>query len=283
MTTTITINSGEVPHLDEQPGLKCCVLTCTVNLDDHWYYRKAERDDRCRVCSRYMAQWPDLIWFFSAEHDPTFDAGLSVNLKAMTALRAACHSFLARTRWHEAKLKQLQPSCRHASAGTQRKPCSGNSSTQRGTQRQPRSCRHGSADEGHSFCCDVYVLTRHNLQWRRPESRRFSVAEPHEPGCFKLERIAVTRRHAAARRMQCCYFTAKVWRGACQAQHKACSSRFEFNKPATLAEWPAVKLCDPCMHMLQRSVALIGTAGFVAQLGNSLLEFRACDIDVLLH
>ena len=50
-----------------------------------------------------MAQWPDLIRFFSAEHDLTFDAGLPVKLKATTALRAACRSFLARTRWPEAK------------------------------------------------------------------------------------------------------------------------------------------------------------------------------------
>ena len=38
VTTTITINGYEVPRLDERPGLKCCVATCTINLnlDDCW-------------------------------------------------------------------------------------------------------------------------------------------------------------------------------------------------------------------------------------------------------
>ena len=32
VTTTIIINSYEVLCLDEQPGLKCCVATCTIDL-----------------------------------------------------------------------------------------------------------------------------------------------------------------------------------------------------------------------------------------------------------
>ena len=50
-----------------------------------------------------------------------------------------------------------------------------------GAQQQPHSCRCGSTNKQQSFCCNIYVLTRHDLQWWRPESRRFSVAEPHEP------------------------------------------------------------------------------------------------------
>ena len=38
VTTTIIINGYEVPRLDEHPGLKCCVATCRVNLDDCWHY-----------------------------------------------------------------------------------------------------------------------------------------------------------------------------------------------------------------------------------------------------
>ena len=41
------------------------------------------------------------------------------------------------------------------------------------------------ADERRSFCCDEYALTRHDLRWQRPESRQFSVAEPHEPDYCK--------------------------------------------------------------------------------------------------
>ena len=103
MTTTITINGYEVPRLDERPGLKCCVATCTVNLDDCWHYHKDQRDDRRRVCNRCMVRWPDLVRFFSLEHDPTFDAGLPVKLKAAIVQQAACRSFLARVRWHKAK------------------------------------------------------------------------------------------------------------------------------------------------------------------------------------
>ena len=45
---------------------------CTVNLNDCWHYHKAERDN--------------LVWFFSFEHDPTFDAGLPVKLNARIVL-----------------------------------------------------------------------------------------------------------------------------------------------------------------------------------------------------
>ena len=117
VTTTIIINSYKVPHLDEHPGLKCCVATCTVNLDDCWHYHKDQHDDRRHVCNRCMVQWPDLIQFFSLKHDPTFDTGLPVKLRATIVQQAACRSFLARVRWHKAKaaaalLQSCQ--CRHA-------------------------------------------------------------------------------------------------------------------------------------------------------------------------
>ena len=50
-----------------------------------------------------MVRWPDLVRFFSLKHDPTFDAGLPVKLKAAIVQQAACRSFLARARWHKAK------------------------------------------------------------------------------------------------------------------------------------------------------------------------------------
>ena len=85
------------------------------------------------------------------------------------------------------------------------------------------------------------------------------------------------------RHIKRCYFTAKAWQDARQARHKAHGSGFEFDKPMTSAERPAAKLCDLCMHILQRNVVLkdcwvcsicrrkIGT-------GKSLLECRACNV-----
>ena len=69
VTTTIIINSYEVPRLDKQPGLKCCVVMCTINLNDCWHYHKDQCDDCCCVCNRCMVWWPDLVQYFNHAHD----------------------------------------------------------------------------------------------------------------------------------------------------------------------------------------------------------------------
>ena len=117
VTMTITISSYEVLHLDEQPGLKCCMVMCTVNLYDCWHYHKDQRNDQRHVCNRCMVQSPDLVQVFSLRHDPTFNAGLPVKLRATIMQQAACCNFLAHVCWYKAKAAAaLLQACQHRCA-----------------------------------------------------------------------------------------------------------------------------------------------------------------------
>ena len=42
----------------------------------------------------------------------------------------------------------------------------GSSATYGHGQQQPHFCRHGSANEWHSFCYNDYMLMQHDLQWQ---------------------------------------------------------------------------------------------------------------------
>ena len=99
-TTVTTINSYEVPHLNKQNGLKCCVVTCTVNLNNCWHYHKDQCDNCCCVCSTCMVWWPDLVWYFNHGHNTFINTGLPVKQTATIVQQATVHSFLACMHWY---------------------------------------------------------------------------------------------------------------------------------------------------------------------------------------
>ena len=60
----------------------------------------------------------------------------------------SCSKLHVAASWHVhagMRPKQLQPSCRHASTGARRKPCSGSSLMQRSMQQQPHMAPHASS------------------------------------------------------------------------------------------------------------------------------------------
>ena len=116
----------------------------------------------CGVCHhtlwQAMAQWPDLVRYFSHKHDTFIDAGSPAKQTATIMQQAACRSFLACACWHEAKaaaallqacqhrctaqalLWQLSDAAQHAAAAT-----------------------HGTTCKQHSSFCDDYVLKQYDL------------------------------------------------------------------------------------------------------------------------
>ena len=165
VTTTITINGYEVPHLDERPGLKCCAWQRAPSTS-------TIAGTTTRTSAMTAAVFATSAWCggpTSFGSSTTRTTPSSTQARQPSTRLQSCNRLHVAASWHArtgTRPKQLQLSYRHASVGVRHKPSSGSSSMWRGARRQPHSCRHGSANERHSFCCDVYALTWHDLQWR---------------------------------------------------------------------------------------------------------------------